>query len=361
MKKITFQTLGVLGAMLLLGAGCNPFSFGSDASVQTTGPAGMFVSNDRAETWKSISIFPQAGASKSLEGVSVYKLYPNPQNPNVMYWASRGNGLFYTKDRGQTWQLSPAPLNTGFIYSFAINPKDECILYATDGTKIYQSTNCNTTWTEIYREPSSEKIVSLISDPFAPARLYMLKSGGDLFVSTDMGLSWGLKKRFDERVSALEIDPFQEGILYVSTQNSGLYRSDDSGKTWTTNRQALSSLSGATTFRRFVVSPTKQGVVYWISDYGILVSSDHGDTWSDFSTLNAPGTIKIYTFVVNPKNDQEIYYTGTIENRSVLYKTINGGKDWITKRLPSGQIPTALLLDSTTDGMVYLGLTIPPK
>lgn len=358
MKKNLSLGLAAIAGLLLLGAGCSPFSSNTPTSV---GPAGVFVSTDKAETWKSISILPGPGAATSLSKVSVYKLLNDPQAPNTLYWGSRGNGMFYSYDSGKTWQLSPEPLNSGFIYSIAINPKDKCILYATDGTKIFESTDCNRSWSEIYREPSNDRIVNVSTDPFSPGRVYILKSKGDLLVSNDTGISTQLLKRFKTSVLSFYVDPYKEGVLYVATTDAGLYRSDDGGKTWTSSLKALKKFSGAVEFRKFVMSPTKEGLVYWISSYGILSSSDRGDTWEAMSTLNAPGTIKIYAFAINPKNDREMYYTGTIENRSVLYKTIDGGINWITKKLPTDQIPTALLIHPEQDNILYIGFTVPPK
>lgn len=358
MKKNLSLGLVAIAGLLLVGAGCSPFGSGSPTSV---GPAGMFMSPDKAETWKQISILPGPTAAKSLAGVSVYKLFADSQDPDTLYWASRGNGLFYSYDMGKTWQLSPAPLNTGFIYSVAINPKDKCILYATDGIKVYESTDCNRNWVEIYREGGNDRISAIVTDPFAPARVYMLKTRGDVLVSNDTGISWKLLKRLNTNVLSIDIDPYKEGVIYVSSQTKGLYRSDDGGQNWTSSEQALEKFTGANEFRRFVMSPTKEGEVYWISTYGILVSPDRGETWASFNTLNSPGSIKIYSFAINPNNDKEMYYTGTIENRSVLYKTIDGGINWITKKLPTDQVPTALLINPAQESSLYLGFTIPPK
>lgn len=360
MKKNISLLLSVVTGLVLLGAGCSPF--GGSSSPTGTGPAGVFVSSDKAETWKQISILPQPGEPKSLANVSVYKLEVDPHESNTLYWGSRGNGMFFSYDLGKTWQLSPNPLNTGFIYGVAINPRDKCVIYATTGSKLLQSTDCNRTWNEIYREASAnDRITSIVTDKFAPGRLYALKSRGDLLVSNDTGISWQLVKRLGTNAASVSLDPYKEGVIYVATTKKGLFRSDDGGKTWISTEKALKSFTGATEFRRFVQSPTKEGVVYWISTYGILVSADRGNTWTPFNTLNSPGSIKIYGFAINPNNDQEMYYTGTIENRSVLYKTIDGGVTWITKKLPSDQVPTALVIHPEKDNTIFLGFTIPPK
>jgi hypothetical protein len=77
--------------------------------------------------------------------------------------------------------------------------------------------------------------------------------------------------------------------------------------------------------------------------------------------LTAPGSVQIYGFAVNPKNPNHMYYTATANNRSTFYRTVDGGQNWITKRLPSGQIPTALRVHPEQEDWVYVGFTIPPK
>lgn len=358
MRKNFLATGLVVGSLLLLGAGCA--SIGGK-NTQSSGPAGVFVSTDKGETWKSSSILPRPDGSKSLSSVSVYKLVNDPQDSDTLYWGSRGNGLFYSYDQGKTWQQAPAPLNTGFIYNVVVNSKDKCVIYATNGTSVYQSTDCNRSWNEIYREQGNDRVVALTTDPFAPGRLYLLKTRGDLLVSDDTGISWKLLKRFGVPMFSVHLDPFQEGVMYVASQKKGLYRSEDGGKNWVSSEKELKKFTRALEFRRFVTHPTRSGEIYWISTYGVLVSEDRGNTWKPFGILNQPGTIKIYGFTINPKQPDEIYYTGTIENRSVLYKTIDGGDNWITKKLPTDQVPTALNIHGENDSILFMGFTVPPK
>jgi hypothetical protein len=75
--------------------------------------------------------------------------------------------------------------------------------------------------------------------------------------------------------------------------------------------------------------------------------------------LTAPGSVQIYGFAINPQDDNHIYYTATANNRSTFYRSIDGGANWITKKLPSGQIPTALRIHPEEPDWIYVGFTIP--
>ncbi|MBI5222160.1 MAG: hypothetical protein HY980_01545, partial [Candidatus Magasanikbacteria bacterium] len=92
---------GLWIVMVLLGASC--VSFSSNKSG-TSGPAGMFVSTDRGESWQQISALPKADKVGSISGVSVSRLYEDPQDSRAMYIATPANGLFYSFDDGKTWR-----------------------------------------------------------------------------------------------------------------------------------------------------------------------------------------------------------------------------------------------------------------
>ncbi|PIZ95029.1 MAG: hypothetical protein COX81_01890 [Candidatus Magasanikbacteria bacterium CG_4_10_14_0_2_um_filter_37_12] len=350
----------VVALPLLLGAGC--LSISQSNGVETSGPGGMFVSVDKGESWQPISTKPTAQGVQNISNVSVYRLIPDLQDTKTMYWLSREQGLFYTYDDGKTWQQASSPLSSGFVYSIAIHPEDVCTVYATDGSHVYKSIDCNRTWEEVYRESrTSAGIRALLVNPFSPYQILLAETNGDLLQSFDLGKSWSVSKRFKSNIVSLIADPAQPGVIYLITKSQGLYRSSDGGLTWNSLVEGLKKYSKATEFRYFYIHPNKKDTLYWISTYGILVSKDGGVNWDTLSLITPPGSAQIYSFAINPENDREIYYTATINNRSTFYRSIDGGSNWITRKMPSGQIPTALRVHPERSELLYLGFTIPPK
>lgn len=359
MKKSFLLFTVFASAILFMGQGCISVGGGS---AGTTGPAGMFASIDKGDSWQQISLLPQADGVKTLSDVSVYRMATDPGDPGAIYWSSRAEGMFFSYSDGKTWQQPAAPLNTGFIYSVAVSPENKCLIYATNGAIVYRSDDCNRSWKETYRESGADdRVVSLAFNPFSPHQIFMGKSSGDLLQSFNSGVSWNVVNRFGKRVDAIAADLLQERVLYVATRSAGLYRSRDGGVTWDNLVNTLSQFPGALEFRRFYMHPTRKDTIYWISTYGILVSADGGDNWTPMDLINPPGSANVYAFAINPKNDKEIYYTATVNNRSTFYQSTDGGKNWITKKLPTGQIPTALRVHPVKDNIVYIGFTIPPK
>ncbi len=357
--KIFFRLVGVV-AMLLLFTGQGCISLGGDKNART-GQAGIFASTNKGSTWQSISLLPTAEGVQQLNDVSVYRMFNDPQFPSTFYWGSRNSGLFYTYNDGRSWQHSPAPLDTGFIYGVAVHPDDECVIYASNGFQVFKTDNCNRTWKEVHREERQDaKINSLAINQFFPYQVYMIKENGEILRSVDGGSGWSVLTRI-KRADLLEImaSPHQEGLLYVADKQDGLYRSTDTGDSWQLLEQGFKEYPDSREFRRFALHPNSSSTLYWISTYGILRSDDYGESWTPFELITPPGSANIYAFVVNPADSDEIYYTATIGDDSIFYSSNDRGQSWTTERLPSGQLPTYLRYHPEKD-ILYLGFTILP-
>ncbi len=340
-----------------MGAGCISFSGNSSSS---NGPVGMFASSDKGETWQQLTNWPTAEGVKSIAGVNVYRLFEDPQDNKAMYLASRNAGLFYTYDEGRTWQQSGSPFNAGFVYGVAVHPKNKCIIYATNGRQVFRTDDCSRNWVEMYRESRSSILInSLGFNNFAPYEVYMGQSNGNLLRSYDSGNSWSVTHGFGDRLMYIMNSPMEEGLFYAVTAKSGLFRSDDGGESWVPLGQKLAKFSGGLEYRRHLLHPTDPNSFYWISTYGILHTQDRGETWEAYDLIHPPGSANIYAFVVDPTDDNKMYYTATIGSRSTFYKSLDGGKNWITKKLPSDQYPVVLRAHPDNTSILYLGFTTP--
>ena len=214
----------------------------------------------------------------------------------------------------------------------------------------------------MYRENENDTLRSVVINPQAPHEILILKEKGDLLLSKDAGISWELQNFFkNQRMADLFVDPNSSERLYAASKENGLYRSDDLGKNWVGLNSDLSDFSGGLEYRRFLVYPSTKDLIYYVSTYGIHRSVDAGESWEALELIHPPGSARIYGFDASPQNQKELYYTATINNRSTFYKSIDEGESWITKKLPSGQIPTALRAHPTNQDLVYLGFTIPPE
>jgi hypothetical protein len=113
-----------------------------------------------------------------------------------------------------------------------------------------------------------------------------------------------------------------------------------------------------------VLHPSKANTIFWISKYGILRSEDAGASWQELHLITPPGTVNIYGFAINPTNENELYYTGTILGeknahvRSTFYKSVDGGRSWTTKKLPTNTIPVAIYIHPLKPEIVFMAFTL---
>lgn len=356
-KKIQFL-VGLFSALLLTGAGCVQFINSSQ------GPMGMFRSTDGGETWAAKSSLLTAQGVKTLSGAKVYKIFTDPGDPKALYMGTRGQGLYYSYDSGETWAATAAMAGK-YIYALAVDPRDKCVIYVSDGQHIFKTSDCQRTWALLFTEErTTQRFVALAVDNSDSKIIYGAQLGGDIFRSKDGGQSWRITKRFGFELRHLAADPFSQHRLYAAAYTNGLYRSDDGGETWVSASAGFENFNDSLTFYRFVFNPAQKDSLFWISKYGILRSDNAGSSWSEVKLLTPPGSVNIYGFAVNAKNPLEMYYTGTIlgDNnknvRSTLYKSADGGVNWVTRKLPSNTIPVDLLTGRENGKTLFLGFTV---
>lgn len=350
-----FTLFALVAVVLLTGASC------IQTSGTGSGALGIFRSDDKGDAWVSASAVPTAQGVKSISGVNVFRLHTDPSDPSAIYLASRGQGLMYTYDFGASWQVVSV-FNNKFIYGLAVDPKDKCTIYVSDGANIYKTIDCSRTWKLVYTEQRpNQRFVSLAVDYGNSKLIYGGIVGGDVLMSGDAGASWRVVKRFGTELQYLATDPSSPKRLYVATQRNGLFRSDDGGENWTDLSAGLDKFSDSKTFYRLVLNPGQKDSLFWISKYGILRSDDAGQNWEEMKLITPPGSVNIYSFAINPDNQKEIYYTGTILGdknvhvRSTFYKSIDGGNNWVTKKLPTNTIPAYLLINPQNSSQLLLG------
>lgn|GEM_PF-3345208 len=360
MKNYAFTASLFVCSLLLMGQGC--LSTGKE-EPKTSGPAGMFVSLDKAESWQPISSFPTLEGVQNLADVGVGRFVSDPHNDKTQYWLSRKRGLFITHNNGKSWYQEDNALSSGFVYSLAVHPKEPCTLYAVKRTALYQSVDCARSWKLVYSEDTGDKLKSVVIDSSFPHKIFLAAEKGRVLISEDTGISWQTAQRFrNAKLVGLHTDPSTSGRAYLTTRKKGVFVTENGGSTWRSLfDESTSKLPKVLEYRRFLIHPKEHNVLFYVSTYGILRSDDFGQNWEKLTLLHEPGSVKIYAFTVDPENTKELYYTATVQSKSTLYKSVDGGVSWITKQLPSGQIPTMLKTHDTESGWVYLGFTIPAQ
>lgn len=345
-KKIYFLII-FLASFSLLGASCITFS-------ATGVDGGIFKSVDKGATWLSKVAVPTVSATKqTIAGVNVNMIAQDPQDSNAVYIGTQANGIYFSYDGGESWQ-QPKQLSLGNIKDIAVDPKNKCVIYAATANKIFKSEDCSRFWKNIYFETRPEvSITSLVINPANNSMLYAGVSSGEIIRSADYGTSWGIINRFQSGVVKIIMDNHNQKVLYVATKSNGLFKTNDGGNIWLDLNKGLEQYAGSKEYGDLELDRSQMDTLILASRYGLLKSTDGGTTWDALKLLTPPGGVIIYSLALNPQNGQEMYY-GTA---STLYRSINGGKDWVTKKLPTSRAATVLLVDYKNRNIVYMGAT----
>lgn len=214
----------------------------------------------------------------------------------------------------------------------------------------------------------------LLIDPQTPTIFYALTdSSNSLSKSIDGGESWVPLTPPNTTISHLALDPRNPTTLYASYVGSpttatdvstGVLKSSDGGGSWV-SVLAFPYSTGACQFGPLAVAPTTPATIYAScfdgSNAGSSVmfkSADGGATWTP---LDFPPNGGIHIVAIDPKTPTTIY-AATYKNE--IFKSIDGGIHWtIPGTLPPPSSPSSydfvsinvLVLDPTTPSTLYAG------
>ena len=350
-------------SLVFFGAGC------SASSTPSTGPdAGVWKSTDGGLTWVQKKAYV-AGAkvTSAIANIAVSALEFDPQDHATLYLGSSDSGLLFTRDAGESWRQEKnadpvkSAVTSGNIRSVAVHPKNRCTVYAASGNKIYKTETCAVEWTQVYSDPRTDNSFTRLSlDWYNPNNLYAGTTDGDVLKSENGGLSWKkLNRVAGVPISQIIVDRTDSRVIYVGTQGEGLLKSVDSGVTWESIKaQFGNELKDLRRVTELVQDPVDAKTLYIVSSkYGVGKSEDGGETWKGLNLTTPPGSVKLYTMAIDPKNNKKLFLAGV----KTFQISSDGGNTWTVKKLPTTQAGGVLRIDPMDSNSIYLGTVPPPQ
>ncbi|MGH7501873.1 MAG: VPS10 domain-containing protein [Longimicrobiales bacterium] len=234
----------------------------------------------------------------------------SPHNPQTLY--AGGNHLFTSRDRGETWTMSPdLTRNIDRDAEIVVDlPNDlprcdqevrgeECILSRNDGVSNYST------------------ITTIAESSIVPGTLWVGTDDGNIQVSRDGGATWtevgrtlpgGTTRRHISRVEASHHDP-AAAFVSIDAHRSGdlrpyVYVTRDYGQTWTAITSNLPEYGNVNTIRQ---DPKNADLLYAGTEFGFFVSLDAGGTWQRFMP-NLP-VVRIDDVLVHPRENDLVLAT----------------------------------------------------
>ncbi len=341
---------GAVGAVLaLFGAGC----FTTTAKTTTSPDLGIWKTSDRGQTWvlkKALVDGPKVTAAMAT--VSVQSMNADPQDRSAIYVGTVENGLIYTLNGGDSWQLMDT-LEAANITDVAVDPKNKCTVYALSQNKIFKTKTCGRDWGVAFFDPRTDKVFTEITiDWFNPTLIYAGNTDGDIFKSSDEGVSWQAVKRTNAAITSMVISPQDSRLIYVGTNGDGIWKSLDSGVTWVQIRKEFGDIGDARLVINVVPDPVNANRLYLVYKAGIARTDDQGNTWTNLNLITDIGQNPITDLSIDPNNPDKLVYTGP----TALVFSADGGKTWEAKKLPTTNYGNVLMTDAKDGNVIYLGV-----
>jgi len=314
---------------------------------------GVYKTTNKGNSWQQRSLIPTiSGQPRSIGGINVSSLAMDPSDNKAIYFGSQDNGLFYTYDGANNWRVA-TELGRITIKAVAVDPKSKCIIYVASANKVYKSTDCNRTWSQVYYDNDIEVTVNTIAiDHYNSANVYIGTSRGEIIKSSDRAGSWQTIGRFEDDVEKIVISPHDSRVIFVATTKKGIYRSTNSGASWLDLGENLKEFDNSKDFKDIVLPQSEMGMVLLATRYGLLKSNDNGETWSRIKLITPEKKATINAIAVNPKDAREIYYV----TNTTFYRSLDGGENWTTKKLPTTRAGWKLLIDPEDPSVIYMGV-----
>lgn len=347
-NRYTFPLL--LTSLALVGAGC----ISVDTGTSTAGNGGVFKTGDKGDTWvQKVAVPTIDGTKPTIGGFSVVTMVQDPQDANALYVGTTENGMWFTYDGGGSW-YQPVHVKAGRVSSIAVDPKNKCIIYATSANRILKSKDCSRTYESTYLDTRTERVMTaVLVDAFNPNIVWIGNDAGDVLRSDDAGASWKPVTNFKSGVKRMAFMADDTRRVYVATGTDGVWRTDDSGANWIDLQEKYKEFRDSKDFYDLAIGVSDPKVIILATKHGLIKSVDRGDTWTSVDLLTPDSSALIYSVAIDSKDVNNVYY-GT---STTFYRSPNGGVNWVPKKLPTTRAATALLVDRSNPGVLYMGVT----
>jgi photosystem II stability/assembly factor-like uncharacterized protein len=289
----------------------------TDSRILFTGTAnGLFRSKDGGDTWRPLH--------EGLRDENIRAIAIHPSQPTMIY-VGTAKGVYLSEDGGDHWtdwfEESSGLANIN-IQDLAIHPNNPEILFAATYGGLFVSEDSGDTWERSFdgKGQAGSPDVGFICFSSRARSIYIGTSNG-IFKSTDGGEHWQKKWEdtlpFSASLLSLDTDP---EFIYAGT-SKGLYKSFNRGITWVQD-----STPKEETVKQLLVDRNRTTHIYMRTASHLFLSPDGGDTWNilEFSLSNND-TLELFTLVGTEAHTTPTLIAGTSGG---LFISKNGGLNW---------------------------------
>jgi len=278
---------------------------------------GVFKSTDQGENWNE--------NSDGITATVISCVAIDPQNINRIY-AGEGNGHFYrTEDGGTNWYHEY--LNADEFTDIKIDPANSANIYLASLTGLYKSPDYGDNF-DIISEVEHPQCIAI--NPLLTNTIYVGSSLHGIYKTTNGGTTWEQKNNGLPELMAgmfmpiisIAIDPNDTSVVWAGTEQEGILKSLNGGNEWINK-----GLNNENYVNCITINPNNSNEILVGTGYigyangSIYKSINGGESWVKKDSLIA----FVYDIKYDPRDPQFVY--AATEGYGVLRST-NGGETW---------------------------------
>ncbi len=303
-------------------------SFPVDATVYAaTRGDGVYASTDRGDSWQLINT--------GLVGLAIgeLKIAGSSSGGHTLFAAPKTGGLFLRTNAQNSWsQVLDASIKLTVITPSPDFATDLTVL-AADATGILRiSTDGGNNWV-VLGNPAAAVIYDMAIAPGGAKEIFLATSRPGIFYSADGGASFNnlLANLPNEAVNNVAVSPNYavDQTVFCTTPTHSVYKSTNAGGSWTLTPSGA-VITGQTSlvleFSELQVSNTyaSDGAVFLSTFDGLFVSLNAGTGWAERQTR--VGLVTGLAFSTNFATDQHVMAANYAEGG--LYSSADSGATW---------------------------------
>ncbi len=174
-------------------------------------------STDGGGTWQDVR-------PEGLPGLDVHGFAVDPRDPETLYAAIAGQGLYRSTDGGDSFSVVSTEVGPG-VMALAVTP-DGRILAGDMQQGLFASADGGRTWKPTF----DARLMGLAVNPKEPERV--IATGPGILLSTDGGRSWDQVMPLDAGAGPVAWATSNPKVAYVVGFDKSLYKTEDGGSTW---------------------------------------------------------------------------------------------------------------------------------
>ena len=223
---------------------------------------------------------------RGLDNISdLVSIHVSPSEPDTLFLASNGDGIYKSTDQGESWDRVNAGLGRADVRLVVSSPRTSDVAFAAGGTTgLFRTSDGGSTW-EAITAFGDISVRSIAFSPEPDGSVMLGDAEGGVHRSEDGGETW-LTSALDGAgpVQAIAVSPAfdSDGTFFVGSEQAGIFKTTDAGSSFTAVNTGMDDLA----ISSVVVSEGfASDSAVWAStqDSGVFSSLDGGTTWRQTS------------------------------------------------------------------------------